>query len=125
MLLLQIKMQKTTQIFRLTSTILVCLMLFLNVFGKGLSAIPVLKTVKFEKTSKSEKPQKEVCTVSELSAVTVSSPIILDFSQDFIFLLNTCIFGDFNKQVAKIANLTYRLSYFEVLFEHFIVTNAP
>jgi hypothetical protein len=103
------------------------LMLMFTVFGKTFSASQVrqqeIKKTKTEQSHQSEKSDN--CSISELSVMQVSAPMTIDFSQDFIFTSQIFSFLMPEKTFQLIKNLSFRLPHLEILFEHFIVTNAP
>ena len=120
-------MQKTSHISRLFSVFLMSLMLMFTVFGKTFSASQTrqqaVEKAKTEQTKHSEKSDN--CSISELSVMQVSAPVTIDFSQDFIFNSQVFSFLMPEKHIQTIKNLPFRLPHLEILFEHFIVTNAP
>gem|GEM_PF-3380314 len=84
---------------------------------------------KIEQTAKgADKPaHAPQAVVSELSPMAVTAPVVVEFAQDFVLLPPAAVF-DFQ----TVQNLLppspvfpVRLPYFEVLFRHFIVANAP
>ena len=120
-------MQKSSHIARLCSVFLMSLIMMFTIFGKTFSASQVrqheVKKVKTEQSSHSEKSND--CSISELSVMQVSASVTIDFSQDFAFTPQVFSFLMAEKQFSIIKNLAFRLPLLEILFEHFIVTNAP
>ena len=98
-----------------------------TVFGKTFSATQLrqheVEKVKTEQSHHSEKSNDY--SISELSVMQVSASVTIDFSQDFVFTPQTFSFLVAEKKFSFIKNLTFRLPLLEILFEHFIVTNAP
>ena len=127
MLLLLFKMQKSSHIARLFSVFLMSLIMMFTIFGKTFSATQLrqqeVKKTKTEQTNHSEKTDNS--SISELSVMQVSASMTIDFSQAFIFTPQVFSFLMFEKQSSVIKNLSFRLPLLEILFEHFIVTNAP
>lgn len=121
-------MHKNSHIARTFSTFLMCLMLMFTVFGKTFSASQRVnageKNVKTTQTDK-QKQDPRACSVSELSVMQASTPISVDFSPEFTFTpqLISFVAPTLHSEVAK--ETIYRLSFHEILFEHFIATNAP
>jgi hypothetical protein len=120
-------MQKSSPIARLFSVFFMSLMLMFTVFGKTFSATQLhqqeVKNTKTEQTKHSQKSHD--CSISELSVMQVSASVTIDFSQDFVFTPQVISFLMAEKKFSIIKNLTFRLPLLEILFEHFIVTNAP
>ncbi|MEA5138891.1 hypothetical protein [Arcicella rigui] len=120
-------MQKNTHISRLFSVFLMSLVMLFTVFGKNIHASQnrhqELGKVKTEQSQDSKAPKQ--CSVSELSVMQVSVPINIDFAQDFIFKVCEFAFLKAEPNIQAVQNLSFRLPHLEVLFEHFIVTNAP
>ena len=120
-------MQKSSHIARLFSVFLMSLIMMFTVFGKTFSATQLrqyeVKKVKTEQSNHSEKSNDY--SISELSVMQVSASVTIDFSQDFVFTPQTFSFLVAEKKFSFIKNLTFRLPLLEILFEHFIVTNAP
>ncbi|MCU0469410.1 MAG: hypothetical protein MUF58_12490 [Arcicella sp.] len=120
-------MQKNSHISRLFSVFLMSLMLMFTVFGKTFSATQMRQqaheTAKTETTKHSEKSDN--CSISELSVMQVSAPVSIDFSQEFTFAPQVFSFLLPERNIQEIPNLSFRLPHLEILFEHFIVTNAP
>lgn len=98
-----------------------------TIFGKTFSATQLrqqeVKKTKTEQSNHSEKTDNT--SISELSVMQVSASVSIDFSQAFIFTPQIFSFLRFEKQFSLIKNLSFRLPLLEILFEHFIVTNAP
>jgi hypothetical protein len=105
-----------------------CLMLMFTVFGKTFSAsqlhYSVSKQTKTEQSEKQRRAAKE-CSVSELSVMQTSSSVTIDISQDFIFELPSITIPVVAKQIAPKAIGLCQNTFYEILFEHFISTNAP
>lgn len=120
-------MQKSSHIARLFSVFFMSLILMFTVFGKTFSATQIrqqeVKNAKTEQSNHSEKSHD--CSISELSVMQVSASVTIDFSQDFVFTPQVFSFLMAEKRFSIIKNLTFRLPLLEILFEHFIVTNAP
>ncbi len=120
-------MQKNIHISRLFSVFLMSLVMLFTVFGKNIHASQnspqELGKVKTEQQQDSKAPKQ--CSVSELSVMQVSVPINIDFAQDFIFKVCEFAFLKVESNIQSVQNLSFRLPHLEVLFEHFIVTNAP
>lgn len=98
-----------------------------TVFGKTFSATQLrqheVKKAKTEQSHHSEKSND--VSISELSVMQVSASVTIDFAQDFVFNSNVFSFLMPEKKFSRIKNLSFRLPLLEILFEHFIVTNAP
>lgn len=126
-LLLSFKMQKSTPITRLFSIFMMSLMLMFTVFGKTFSASQVrVQAIQKAKTEQSgHSKESHQCSVSELSVMQVSAPVTIDFAQDFIFTPQVFSFFSPEKKAQFSQKLSFRLPHLEILFEHFIVTNAP
>ena len=120
-------MQKSSHIARLFSVFMMSLMLMFTVFGKTFSAsqmrVQEVKKVKTEQSKDSK--ESNHCSVSELSVMQVSAPAVFDFANDFIFTPQVFSFLSPEKKVPIFQKLSFRLPHLEILFEHFIVTNAP
>jgi cytoskeletal protein RodZ len=120
-------MQKSSHIARLFSVFLMSLIMIFTVFGKTFSAIQLhqqeVKKAKTEQSHHSEKSDN--ASISELSVMQVSASVTIDFTQDFVFTPQTFSFLMLEKKFSRINNLSFRLPLLEILFEHFIVTNAP
>jgi len=120
-------MQKHSHIARLVSVFFMSLVIVFTVFGKTINAsqrsqIAVSK-VKTEQTQDNNTPKQ--CSISELSVMQVSVPVNIDFAQEFIFSPCEFAFLSAQRPIQAVQNLAFRLPHLEVLFEHFIVTNAP
>ena len=126
-LLLSFKMQKSSYIARLFSVFMMSLMLMFTVFGKTFSASQMrVQEVKKAKTEQSkDSKESNQCSVSELSVMQVSAPAVFDFANDFIFTPQVFSFLSHEKKTQIFQKLSFRLPHLEILFEHFIVTNAP
>ena len=120
-------MKKFSYIARLFSVILMSLIIMFTIFGKTFSATQLrqkeVEKVKTEQSDHSKKP--EGFSISELSVMMVSASMTIDFSQDFVFTLQSFPFLSIEKKFSLVKNLSFRLPLLEILFEHFIVTNAP
>jgi hypothetical protein len=120
-------MQKSSHIARLFSVFLMSLIMMFTVFGKSFSATQLhqheVKKAKTERSNHSEKSND--FSISELSVMLVSASVTIDFLQDFIFTPQVFSFLRAEKKFSPIKNLSFRLPLLEILFEHFIVTNAP
>jgi uncharacterized membrane protein len=120
-------MQKSTHISRLFSVFLMSLMIVFTVFGKTIHSSQIrqqyVSKAKTEQSHQSKDQQQ--CSVSELSVMQVSTPVTIDFAQEFIFTLYEFAFLKVQQMVETPKSLAFRLAHLEVLFEHFIVTNAP
>lgn len=117
-------MKNASRFVRLMSLWLTASLLLVSVGSRSVgTAAPKAKV---EQTAKgAEKPAQAV--VSELSPMAVTAPVVVEFAQDFFLLPPAAVF-DFQ----TVRNLLppapvfpVRLPYFEVLFRHFIVANAP
>jgi hypothetical protein len=121
-------MQKSSHIARLFSVFLMSLIMMFTVFGKTFSATQLrqqeVKKAKTEQSNHSEKSENNA-SISELSVMQVSASVSIDFSQDFVFNPQAFSFLMAEKKFSLIKNLSFRLPLLEILFEHFIVTNAP
>jgi hypothetical protein len=121
-------MQKSSHIARLVSVFLMSLIMMFTVFGKTFSATQLrqqeVKKAKTEQSHHSEKSENNA-SISELSVMQVSASVSIDFSQDFVFNPQAFSFLMAEKKFSLIKNLSFRLPLLEILFEHFIVTNAP
>jgi hypothetical protein len=120
-------MQKSSHIARLFSVFMMSLMLMFTVFGKTFSAsqmrVQAIQKAKTEQSGQSKESKQ--CSVSELSVMQVSAPVVIDFANDFIFTPQVFSFLDALKKTPISQKLSFRLPHLEILFEHFIVTNAP
>jgi hypothetical protein len=120
-------MQKSSHIARLFSVFLMSLIMMFTVFGKTFSATQLrqheVKNAKTEQSHHSEKSDN--VSISELSVMQVSASMTIDFSQDFVFTPQVFSLLMIEKKFSIIKNLSFRLPLLEILFEHFIVTNAP
>lgn len=120
-------MQKNSHIARLISVFFMSLVIVFTVFGKTINASyksqTALPKVKTEQTQDNNTPKQ--CSISELSVMQVSVPVNIDFAQEFIFHPCEFAFLSFERTIQSVQNLAFRLPHLEVLFEHFIVTNAP
>ena len=126
-LLLSFKMQKSSHIARLFSIFMMSLMLMFTVFGKTFSASQMrVREVKKAKTEQSKDSKgSNQYAVSELSVMQVSAPAVFDFANDFVFTPQVFSFLSPEKKGQIFQKLSFRLPHLEILFEHFIVTNAP
>jgi hypothetical protein len=124
---LSFKMQKSSHIARLFSVFMMSLMLMFTVFGKTFSAsqmrVQAVQKAKTEQSGQSKESEK--CSVSELSVMQVSSPVVIDFANDFIFTPQVFSFLSSQEKAQISQKLSFRLPLLEILFEHIIVTNAP
>ena len=120
-------MQKSSPIARLFSVFMMSLMLMFTVFGKTFSASQMrVQEVKKAKTEQSkDSKESNQCSVSELSVMQVSAPAVFDFANDFTFTPQVFSFLSSEKKAQTFQKLSFRLPHLEILFEHFIVTNAP
>ena len=120
-------MQKSSHIARLFSVFMMSLMLMFTVFGKTFSASQMrVQAIQKAKTEQSGQPKEsKQCSVSELSVMQVSAPVVIDFANDFIFTPQVFSFLSPQKKTQISQKLSFRLPHLEILFEHFIVTNAP
>jgi hypothetical protein len=120
-------MQKSSHIARLFSVFLMSLIMMFTVFGKTFSATQLrqheVEKAKTEQSHHSEKSND--ASISELSVMQVSASVTIDFSQDFVFTPQVFSFVKAEKKFSLLRNLSFRLPLLEILFEHFIVTNAP
>lgn len=121
-------MQKSSHIARLFSVFLMSLILMFTVFGKTFSVSQLrqqeVNKAKTEQSNQSEKSDNHA-SISELSVMQVSASVTIDFSHDFAFTPQLFSFLRSEKKFSLIKNLSFRLPLLEILFEHFIVTNAP
>lgn len=105
------------------------LLLFLTIFGKEISAkhIAVAKAQneKQVKDTENQKSDSQESTISELSSAMVSAPLTVDFQQAIVPLSTAFRFVASPSVSLPLSKPTFRLAYFEILFEHFICTNAP
>ena len=126
-LLLSFKMQKSSHIARLFSVFMMSLMLMFTVFGKTFSASQMrVQAIQKAKTEQSkDSKESNQCSVSELSVMQVSAPAVFDFANDFVFTPQVFSFLSPEKKAQTFQKLSFRLPHLEILFEHFIVTNAP
>lgn len=103
------------------------LIMMFTIFGKTFSATQLrqqeVKNAKTEQSSHSEKSHD--CSISELSVMQVSASVTIDFTHDFVFIPQIFSLVLAEKKFSIINYLTFRLPFLEILFEHFIVTNAP
>ena len=121
-------MQKRSSIARLTSLFLTGLFFFLTIYGKEINARQAVAQKAKAKISHSHKPSSDTskdCTISELSSAMVVSPVTPYFSQDFFLIPLSFSFETLQKATFKVSKPVFRLAYFEILFEHFIVTRGP
>ena len=120
-------MQKSSHIVRFFSIFLMSLIVIFTVFGKTFSATQLhqqeVKKAKTEQSNHSEK--SKTFSISELSVMQVSASVTINFSQDFVFTPQSFSFLSIEKKFSLVKNLSFRLPLLEILFEHFIVTNAP
>jgi len=120
-------MQKSSHIVRFFSIFLMSLIVIFTVFGKTFSATQLrqqeVKKAKTEQSHHSEKSKD--ASISELSVMQVSASVTINFSQDFVFTPQSFSFLSIEKKFSLVKNLSFRLPLLEILFEHFIVTNAP
>lgn len=121
-------MHKNSHIARTFSTFLMCLMLMFTIFGKTFSASQLAhvggKKVKTTQTEK-QKQDPRASSISELSVMQASTPISVDFSPEFTFTSQVLSFVVPTLHSKVVKETIYRLSFHEILFEHFIATNAP
>ena len=98
-----------------------------TVFGKTFSASQMrVREVKKAKTEQSKDSKgSNQYAVSELSVMQVSAPAVFDFANDFVFTPQVFSFLSPEKKGQIFQKLSFRLPHLEILFEHFIVTNAP
>jgi len=97
-----------------------------TIFGKTFSTSQIHQEVKKSKTEQSNHSKKtDNYTISEFSVMQVSSSVSIDFSEVFFFTPQVFSFLKSEKQFSIIKSLSFRLPLLEILFEHFIVTNAP
>ena len=120
-------MQKSSHIARLFSVFLMSLIMMFTVFGKTFSVTQLRQQeVKKAKTEQSHHSEKSgSVSISELSVMQVSASVTIDFTQDFVFIPQVISFLRAEKKFSIVRNLSFRLPLLEILFEHFIVTNAP
>ncbi|MDI9861557.1 hypothetical protein [Flectobacillus roseus] len=121
-------MKKTSHISRLFSTFFVCLMLMFTVFGKTFSVSQVhysgVKKAKTEQ-SKKQKGATPECSVSELSVMHASPSISFDTVSDFVFSIPSVAIPVAVHALGQQLKVTSPNILYEILFEHFIATNAP
>ena len=101
-------------------SIILGLAIFVTTFTPHLLEIKKAKT---EQSNHSEKSKS--FSISELSVMHVSASVTINFSQDFVFTPQSFSFLSIEKKFPLVKNLSFRLPLLEILFEHFIVTNAP
>jgi hypothetical protein len=126
-LLLWFIMQKTNYIARISSTFLMCVIMVFTVFGKNFSSSHVAKIVKETKTEKrsEKKNAPKQFSVTELAVVQASAPVSLDYHPDFVFFAKPIFVSSPENQFQTVTKPLYQFSFHEILFEHFIATNAP
>ncbi|MBP6385398.1 MAG: hypothetical protein KA313_08960 [Pseudarcicella sp.] len=120
-------MQKTNHISRYSSIVLVITMLVFSIFGKTISAFQSSKHQQHSKNQQNKPASKneKSCTVSELSVMQISAPVVVNFHTDFVFNKLDYHFL-FSENKFSLKNfVSFRLPLLEILFEHYIVTNAP
>jgi hypothetical protein len=112
---------------RFLSLWLTASLLLVSVWSQHLVAAPKAKA-NTEQTAKGsgKATDSHQTVVSALSPMATASPVVLHFAQDFV-LLPPVTFA-----LQRVKNLLppaprapVLLSYFQVLFRHFIVVNAP
>ncbi len=120
-------MNKPNHIRQSYSIILMVLMMVFSIFGKTIPTNYTLNKKAYLKklSTHSEQKDKNNASLSELSVMQLSVPVAVDFCPDFIFQKNiyTFFYSEIRLSVKQL--LSFRLPLLEVLFEHYIVTNAP
>lgn len=122
-------MKNASRFVRFLSFGLTSLLLLASVWSRQV-VVPVVleRKAKMEQTAKSpvEPTSHQHAVKSELSPMAVATPVVMQFSQEFM-LLPPVVFTFRAVQNLLPAALipSIRLTYFEVLFRHFIVVNAP
>lgn len=126
-LLLWFIMQKTNYIARISSTFLMCVIMVFTVFGKNFSSSHTSKIAKDTKTEKrsEQKNAPKHFSVSEPTVVQTSVSVSLEYHPDFIFFTKPTFVSTSGKQFQTVTKPLYQFSFHEILFEHFIATNAP
>ena len=121
-------MKNAPRSVRFLSLWLTASLLLVSVWSQRAVAVAAPKAkAKTEQTTKgSGKADSHQTVVSALSPMATVSPVVLHFAQDFV-LLPPVTFA-----LQRVKNLLppaprapVLLSYFQVLFRHFIVVNAP
>ncbi len=122
-------MKNASRPVRFLSLSLTALLLLVSVWSQHAMTV-VAPEVKAKTEQTAKDPQKSAshrhAVVSELSPMAVVAPVVLHFAQDF-FLLPPVTFAlqAFKNLLPPAPPVSIRLTYFEVLFRHFIVINAP
>ncbi|MCY7353199.1 MAG: hypothetical protein LH606_21495 [Cytophagaceae bacterium] len=123
-------MKNASRFIRFLSFGLTSLLLMASVWSRQV-VVPVASEGKAETEQKAKSPVKPAShqhtVLSELSPMAVAAPVVVQFSQDFVPLLSPVVFTfSAVKNLLPAAPIrSIRLAYFEVLFRHFIVVNAP
>jgi hypothetical protein len=111
---------------RFLSLCLTALLLLASV-GSQRAVLVVTPKAKTEQTAKhAGKDAPHQTVVSALSPMATASPVVLHFAQEFVLLPPVSFALERVKNLLPPARpAPVLLSYFEVLFRHFIVVNAP
>lgn len=106
------------------SLVLTALLLVMSVWSKQTVARPIPAKSSTEKSTQPTDSQQ--ATIQEFSPMATAPSVVLAFAQE-LYLLSpmTFVFETARQQVPSLVTPPPRLAYLEVLFEHFIVVNAP
>ena len=118
-------MKQTTAHTRIFSLMLTIMLLSILVWGK--SVVPVAKVEKAKTEQNSKQTDSKQSTVSELSPMATFAPVAVDFQQDISFVPVAPLVFHIQKMIAALppTKPLFLLSYFQNIFGHHIVTNAP
>ncbi len=119
------KMPQNSPIIRFCSLCLTALMLFISVWSKAQVPTKHVEKAKTGQESSKDKSPKAVY-LSELSPMTSTAPVAIDFQQSF-FLLPPVYAPAFAVKSSLVAYKKpyFTLSYFEKIFEKHIAIGAP
>jgi hypothetical protein len=119
-------MKTTLRIPHAFSLALTALLLVVSVWSRQGLARPVPVAAKAGTEKSTQPTDAQHATVQELSPMATAPSVVLSFAQEFTLVPPAVfVFAVVKRQVPSLTAPPLRLAYLEVLFEHFIVVNAP
>lgn len=117
-------MTNALRIPQTVSLVLTALLLVMSVWSKQTVARPIPVPASTEKSKQPADAQN--ATIQEFSPMATAPSVVLAFAQDlYVLPAVVFLFETARQQVPSLDAPPRRLAYLEVLFEHFIVVNAP
>jgi hypothetical protein len=126
-LFLSAQMKNARRLPHAFSLALTALLLVVSVWSRQGAASPLPVAPKAGTEKEAHSPQDAPhATLQELSPMATAPSVVLTFAQEFTLVPPALfVFEAARRQVPSLAAPPLRLAYLEVLFEHFIVVNAP